>query len=74
MMLRVSGQKVRPDLDDVIREHPAVEGAYLTGWVVVAEWMTPDGDAELSMLTSEGMTPWTRRGILGDAIEQEAWE
>lgn len=51
-----------------------MDGAYLTGWVVVAEWMTPDGDPELSMLTSEGMTPWTRRGILSDAMEQEAWE
>lgn len=67
-------QKVRPDLDTTIRAHPTEEGDYLVSWIVVAEWLHPDGERTLAMSFSEQMTPWLRRGMLEDAIEQEGWE
>lgn len=65
---------VRVDLDRAIRDHPTEDGDHLVSWVVVAEWLHLDGERSLSMSNSEDMTPWLRRGILTDALEEEGWE
>lgn len=70
----MSEQKVRPELDDVIRDHPTEKGDYLVSWIVVAEWLHTDGHRSLAMASNEEMTPWLRRGILEDAIEEQGWE
>jgi hypothetical protein len=65
---------VRSDLDRSIRAHPVEPGDYLTGWVVIAEWLHEDGQRSLTMSANEEMTPWLRRGILDDAMSEEGWE
>jgi hypothetical protein len=65
---------VRTDLDSTIRAHPVESGDYLVSWVLIAEWLHTDGHRSLAMSNSEEMTPWLRRGIISDALDEEGWE
>jgi hypothetical protein len=38
--------------------------AILTGWVVVAEWMTQDGARALGRARAADTTPWTAKGMI----------
>lgn len=44
------------------------KGALLTQWVVVAEWVTSDGQKWLSRMESEGLTAWDRKGMLFEGL------
>lgn len=66
--------EVHTDLEAAIRSHPTKEGDYLVSWIVVGEWLHPNGNRELTMACSEQMTPWLRRGILEDMLSEEGWE
>jgi hypothetical protein len=44
------------------------DGAILTGWVLVAEWLTPDGDRWLSRGWAEGTTNWAAKGMHHEAL------
>lgn len=49
-----------------------LEGAMLMGWVVVAEWMAPNGQRWLSRVdgtaSGEGCPEWQRHGYLHNAL------
>lgn len=45
-----------------------VEGAVLTGWCVVAEWMAPDGDRWLSKMHPPHVTTWQANGMHHEAM------
>lgn len=50
-----------------------LDGAVLTGWVTVCEWMDPDGDRWISFLSGtdggeKTPPPWTIRGYLHEAL------
>lgn len=49
-------------------------GAVLTGFVVVSEWITPEGDRHLVRLDSEGSTAWWRHGMLAFALDENYWQ
>jgi len=51
-------------------EHP---GSLLTNWVVVAEFVAPDGEPYLIRADSENMTVWLRAGMLQDALDNFDW-
>jgi hypothetical protein len=54
----------------------AIQGltSVLTGWVVVAEYMDADGDKWLSRFQSEGMTTWSRAGLLHEGLQGSTWD
>lgn len=45
----------------------------LTAWVVVAEWMTPDGERWLTRLDSDAITAWQRDGMLDHGLRGD-WD
>ena len=62
-------------LDKAINDHAEPEpGAMLTGWVLVAEWVTLDGTKRLTRLRSAPITPWAVSGLLHDALYGGGWE
>lgn len=72
-----SSDPARDAIHEVIQKHAAMstqDGAVLTGWVLVAEWMTPDGDRWLSKAHAAGTTAWAARGMMHDAIHGRGWE
>lgn len=47
-------------------------GSYLTGWVVIAEWIDSEtGDKLLSRLTSESAPTWVVQGYLHNALYED---
>jgi hypothetical protein len=64
----------RERITDALQEHAGSaeipEGSLLTGWVVVTEWMAPDGDRWLEGLESPDTTGWTRQGMLHTALSE----
>lgn len=44
------------------------DGALLTGYILVAEWVDPDGQRWLSRGASTGTTSWQRAGWLHEAL------
>lgn len=61
---------VRQDQDRVAvalqqcNPHSMPEGSLLTGWVVVAEFMDPNGEKWLTRLSHPGSSVWTTDGLL----------
>jgi hypothetical protein len=55
-----------------------LEGAMLMGWVVVAEWMAPDGERWLSRVDGtaarKGCPEWQREGYLHNALYSGGFE
>ena len=57
--------------------HVAIQGegpfpeARLVGWVVIAEWVTPDGEKKLARLSSEDASHWQLSGYLHEALFNE---
>jgi hypothetical protein len=47
--------------------------AMLTGWVVVCEWMDPQGERWLSKFASEGSTQWQIQGFMHHGL-YESWQ
>lgn len=61
----------RDAIHDAVQEHGrmgAEDGAVLTGWVFVAEWMTPDGERWLSKAHAPHTSSWTARGMHHEAL------
>ena len=44
------------------------EGAVLTGWVMVTEWIGESGDRFLARCHADGMTNWAANGFFYDAL------
>lgn len=40
------------------------DGAYCTGWVLVSEWLLPDGTKRLAATKTAGLTQWGATGML----------
>lgn len=51
-----------------MKEEPKLNGAICTGWVVVAEWSTPDGQMWCSRYWAEHTPSWRRNGLLHEAL------
>jgi hypothetical protein len=55
----------------------AAEGSVATSFVMVVEFMRPDGERFLvryhADAAGEGLTPWQVEGVLGRALNAEAW-
>ena len=70
------------DDSDPIREavHDALRqfnpDSILTSWVVVCEWVTPDGSRALGTAHAATTTPWTAKGMLFEVMfgNQNQWE
>jgi hypothetical protein len=43
-------------------------GVTLGGWVVMAEWVEPDGQKFLTRLVSDGTSPWQVKGYLHEGL------
>lgn len=50
-----------------------VENAIVTGWVVLSELMTPEGDRFLCRLRSDTTTQWQMQGMLHNALHTD-WD
>lgn len=50
-----------------------LDGALLTAWVAVCEWMSPDGKRWLTRIDGEATTAWLRQGLLYDALNGD-WD
>lgn len=44
------------------------DGALLTGWACVAEWMDPEGDRHLSRGWSASLPKWTAHGMMHEVL------
>lgn len=56
----------------VLGEHAPATGAVLTGWVVVAETVDPDGRRWLHRMDGpDTITVWAREGMLHNALNTE---
>lgn len=60
-------------LQNVLAKVPPVgapwrEGAVLTGWVVITEWMDTDGEKWLSFNRAEATAPWAAKGMCWEAL------
>jgi hypothetical protein len=61
----------REAIHDAIQEHGRMgvdDGAVLTGWTLVAEWMTPDGERWLSKAHGAHTTSWAAKGMMHEAL------
>jgi len=61
----------REAIHDAIQQHARIareEGAILTGWVVVAEWMDPAGERWLSKAHAASTTSWAAKGMHHEAL------
>jgi len=47
------------------------DGAMLTGWALVCEWMDGDGDIWMSAHADAGTPPWRAYGLMAYAQKQE---
>lgn len=63
------------NLDEAIRDilnndrpNAAREGSLVVGWVVVADWVDPDGQRWLSYTKSEGVTEWQAKGMANEVV------
>ena len=61
-------------IEQAIQQAAPEDGWYLSGWVVVAEWVPPEGQRVLSRIHSPGLTPWAQSGFLYDALEGEGYD
>jgi hypothetical protein len=61
-------------LEFIQQAHAPEEGTLCTGFVLVAEWITPEGDKVLSRVRSDYMPDWLMRGMLDDALTSDDWE
>jgi hypothetical protein len=43
-------------------------GVTLGGWVVMAEWVEPDGQKFLTRLVAQGTSPWQVKGYLHEGL------
>jgi hypothetical protein len=69
--------EARPIIAEAIQQAAVpnqIEGALLTGWVIVAEYISPDGKKWLSRMDSEDLTQWLRQGMLHDALYGDEWD
>ena len=60
-----------------MRPEPSVEPgqALSVAWVLLSEWVLPDGGRRLVRLDSEGITTWQWKGMLHDALFQDGtWQ
>ena len=50
---------------------PGNEGRVLTGWIIVSEWMDPDGERWLGRMHSATTPAWTAKGFLHEGLYGE---
>jgi hypothetical protein len=50
------------------------EGAILTGWVVIAEYMSSDGIPGIAAFAAEGMPYWKINGLIEAAPHEIVYE
>lgn len=54
------------------------QGNFVTGWVLVAESMAPDGRRWLSRVSAdasfENLTSWAQQGLLHNALHDDGWD
>ena len=63
-------EEISNAIGDAIQRHSpdGTEGAVLTGWTLVAEWMDPDGDRWLSKIHPPHLTSWQSNGMHHEAL------
>lgn len=61
-------------LDEAIQAASPDPGWYLSGWVLVAEWVPPVGPPVLSHIQSPNLTSWQRSGYLFDVLQGGHWD
>lgn len=71
-----SGDAGRDLIQDAIQANYAPPGALLTGWVMVVEWTTVDGQRVLGKARSDDTPPWTAKGMLHTVLFEDTggWE
>jgi hypothetical protein len=62
-------------IHQAIQAQSPFEGAQLVGWMIVAEWVTPDEEKKLARLNSQDASQWQVSGYLHEALfgEEEGW-
>ncbi len=58
------------DLRHAMQPHAPEEGALLSRFVIVAEWLLPDDTKTLTSTRSEGMESWDEKGFLEYAQDE----
>jgi hypothetical protein len=51
-----------------LAEETGQQGAICTGWVVVSEWSTPDGQMWCARYWAEHTPAWRRAGLLHEGL------
>lgn len=61
----------RDAIHEAIQRHGRMgtdDGAVVTGWALVAAWMTPDGEQWLSKAHAAHTTSWAAKGMYHEAL------
>lgn len=61
-------------LGEAIQSSSPGPGWYCAGWVIVAEWVPPEGERVLSRIQSPDLTSWARTGYLNEALAEDEWD
>ncbi len=70
----VDQARAQTAIHEAIQANPALPGALLVGWTIVAEWAMPEGERKLARLTSKEATNWQVTGYLHQALfAEEPW-
>jgi hypothetical protein len=65
----------REAIHEAIQAHaPSGRKAILTGWVMVAEWMDPEGDRWLSRAHAASTTSWAANGMHHEVLHGDGWD
>jgi hypothetical protein len=61
-------EKTRAFFQELGPPDPEDAGAILTGWVVVQEWMNPNGEKSLVRGWDHSLTRWSANGMMHEAL------
>lgn len=67
-------QRLHNSIQAYTEQEEGVEGAYLRHWIIIADWVAPDGSKWLSHDESDDVTPWELRGMVDEAMDMIANE
>ena len=62
------------EVDAVLRSEPPMEGATLSGWVALAEWLTPSGERRLVLMGKPEASLLQMKSYLHSGLLNMVWK
>jgi hypothetical protein len=72
--MAMSDEAERVTLDDAIADALVPDGHVLTHFVIIGEYMAPDGERFMFTDQADTTVEWQRQGLLHNALFEYDWE